>query len=1201
MATQNKNYPPKKNYNDKYNKPKDKKPVTKFDLFTGGKTPAFALFYNLAHARVAGIVYQLLGKSYTHDEGTIQTFYENWLKNPEDTTGKIFPKLRDYLWKGYTQNKNSDGYLLEEKDKQLIIKMLQTLSNVRNFHSHIWHDNVAITVDNNLKKTIEELHRDAYLSFLKENSKEVEKHEKEYTITQEYSEEKGKNVTVFGKRLLFEKQNEKYSFSKDGRIFFLSFFLTSGEMSRFLQQCDGYKRQDTAQDKFLHKVFRFYTHRDGATRQHYGQTENMLQQMSPDEKKQALNVKQAYKLISYLNDVPTFCRDTNLQPLYLNGKPLETAQEYIDFCKKYELFQSIFSINPLMKSRFDDDNNEIEYESNQLIINILDKKYSYKEEKEKKRLEDEKKQMTQSEREEQISVVPNILPLKMPQEKLRDYENSLEDKAAMPIHFTKNTLHRLILDALRRNDKGENFRATLSNFIDERKEFYRFCYDKDFKDSILELYKFEKDDEFFDVYYRFKMRNDDLMYGMGKWREGKTWKDGFEARVLEEPIEVDYYDFYYEQEQKIRKNDSFLFYSVRYLIDFQVTNWYWLVEKFEIEEEIRTVEEFGKKVEKIFMVNKRRVKFARQIPEGWRLAIDDENHAMIGFFANENDENERSSKEASHKFAIGHKAIRALMITHFDKQLEENKPINDFFKPIITDIDTITSKNLKVVLQLLDKNELPKSFKILRNLHLKDNLETVKNEAMQLLDKKIKNLRDIISGEGESKRWRRAEKNRFIMDCYTYYEWNYPNNHKFKFLRKNEYQNMSVYHYCLDRKKEGTWQARNFEFLMKDVRDHIPDEILEMLSDAESFEELFINVVFETEKLLKRIKGKIKANDNLQKQLQTIGINYDENKPKVSATIPFAVHPMLVIRHFYKEAYEKKIIKIENDENNKTYSKFSLADKFKQAHKPLTKKLVASHYQSENYLQHLDNENVTTNAMRRKIKGEAKNCESQDLILAKMADHYLTQSNDTYRAFLRELSTGAEWQAQSMRKTIVKQTIQHETHGKIEFSIRFHQLDDYLLVESKEIIKKAIGQVLKRHLEHPKSKINNITKTTDGYQVPYEEVFKEIQRVYNDALEWADYLLQWERTIIKRKQDWGETYIDFPKICQEAQLNEANTLFLNTLRKNIFHAKIPSEYAYWELRTSEKYNWLRQLVRYGKKREENKSKGKSKNVNYKKS
>jgi hypothetical protein len=1179
MTTQN-NFHKKDFKGNQQKQFKKEKNYSRFDLFTGGKTPAFALFYNLAQARIAGIVYQLLGNTYTHDEGKIQTFYENWLKNPEDTSGKIFPKLRDYLWKGYSQNKNSDGYLIEEKDKRLIIKMLKTLENVRNFHSHIWHDNVAITIDSDLKEMIENLHRNAYISFAKENIKDVENYEIEMKD-----------------RPFFSIHDHKNYFKKDGRIFFLSFFLTSSEMSRFLQQCKDYKRQDTAKDKFLHKVFRFYTHRDGATRQHYGHSENMMQQMGEDEKKQTLNGKQAYKLISYLNDIPTYCRDTNLQKLYLNGKMLESAQDYIDFCKKYDLFQTVFTISPLMRTRKDEEENEIENESNQLIINVLDKKYSDKEEKEKERLQEEKQKMTQSQRDEQVSVVPNILPLKMAEDKLKYYESSLNDPTKMLIHFSKNTLHRLILDAFRRNDKGENCRAVLSNFIDERKEFYRFCYDKDFKDSILELYKFEKDDEYYDVYYRFKMRNEDLIFDMGKWREGKEWKDGFEAKVLQEPIEVDYYDFYYEQEQKIRKQDSFLYFSIRYLIDFQITNWYWLVEKFEIEEEKRTIEEYGKKVEKTFMVNKRRVKFARQIPEDWRLAIDDENHAMIGFFADETGENERSSNQATHKFSIGHKVLKALMMTHFDRQRDETMPLNNFFNPIIADIETIRSKNNAAVLQILDKNELPKSFKILRNLQAKDNLESMKNEAIQHLDKKIKNLRNIISGEGDSKYWRRADKNRFIMDCYTYFEWNYPNNNKFKFLRKNEYQNMSVYHYCLDKKKQGTWKAKNFEFLMKDVRDHIPDEILVMLSDAKSFDDLFTIVAEKTCELLNVWKRQIPNLPNKQAKqlLTTIGINYDENKPKVNATIPFAIHPMLVIRYFYKEDYEKGKGKIKL-ENNENYSQFGLGFKFKNAHKPLQKKLIANHYNFEKYIQHLDKEGVKSNAICRKIKGEANNSELQDLILAKMADRYLIESNDTYRAFLKELSTSAEWKAQSMRKTIVKQTIKHDQYGKIDFSIRFHQLDDYLLVESKEIIKKAIGQVLKRHSEKPNSKIRNVFKTDDGYEVPYEEVFKEIQRVYNDALEWVDYLLFWEQSVISRKQDWSESFINFLQICREAGLNEEHTNKLNKLRKNVFHAKIPSEYAYWELRSSKAYDWLRQLVQYGKKREEKKGNVKTKKL-----
>jgi hypothetical protein len=1186
-----------------YNKSKQPSsaPISNLDLFTGGKTPALALFYNLAYARVAGIVYANLEKNKgkkqkeqlaaTVDEKTIQTAFERWLWNPTEKSDLIFPKLKDYLWKGYQNNKNSSGYTITDADKSLIISMLKKLSEIRNFFSHIYHDNAVMQVDDKLREAINRFHKAAYQSFIVEAPKMVEKYEADSQ-----------------KRPFFSEHGGKWFFKQDGRIFFLSFFLTSGEMQRFLQQCKGYKRLDSNKHFLLHKVFRYYTHRDGATRQHYGHTENMMNDMSADEKFLTQNGQQAFKLISYLNDVPLYARDTRLLPLYLSERKLEYVEDYIAFCKKHDLFQDIFKIEKHYEKVKNENGYEVDREShNHLTIKLLDKNFSFTESEEKRKARENNLQFDENAFDRSRSIT-------MGDKNLAHYTKCINDPNTMPFVISKNTLHRLILDALRLGDNGKSLKSVLSGFIDERKALYRFWYDAAFKDREMELYKYDEDDQYLDNYYRFKLRSEYLTKEMGEWRAGKTWKEGFENKILKEAIELEYYHFYYAQERKIRKKDSFMYFAIRYLIDFQIVKkWRFMLEKFEIEEETRVVEQEiagakFKKVEKL-MVNKRRVMFSNRIPDGWRLAIDDEEHIMVAFFDEKNTANIGVSNKATHKFSVGPKAMRALLMAHFD-----NKNLEDFFTPLMLEIDAIKQGKPKQNSPLITDNEMSYSFKVKAGTTSALKMKDLKEQANRNIEKQLLTLEKIINEDSEIKRWKRAEKNKFIMDCYTLFDWKYKNQDEFKFLRKDEYKQMSIYHYCLDRKKTNNWKYDKFKFLIEEAFFHTPKIVNEWLKDAKSFDDLLLLVAEGTKKRLMQLRSDMgNANIEIAKNaLSKLGFHV-QKEPKINQHLPFAIHPMLVIRKFYKEEYNNEI----DNEKPGRFSKFSLSKKFKEANISLENKLISENYQVGKYLQITENEHLAnTKTNVRHIKGEVDNEKIQDMVLARMVDKYLESCSANYQFVI---SGNTDWVVKSMRKTTINQIFDDAKYGRIELNIRFHQLDDFLLVEGKEVIAKAIHQVLERYQNDEKFQERNaeiqhtdriLQRGERDFLIPYEQVFKEIQRVYNESLRWATHLYEWERSVIAlfgnsklealAQKTEGKAHINFAQICELANQKEDKLAFLNKLRNHIFHVKIPSDFTYRELKNSEKYQWLRTLLRYDD-REIAEKYTKVKNVNTKKS
>lgn len=1095
--------------------------ITKKDVFTGGKYPEFAIFFNLAFFRIAGLINHLRGEKYEANKDALLTKVDSWLKNANDAKNdKVFSKLRDYLWKGFMTNKNSSGYVITSDDRKIIIEALEKLNEIRNFQSHCWHDNVVLCFSPELKKHILQLHDDAKLFFMKDYSKELLDYEK-----------------ASKERPLFKTHEGKDYITKDGKAFFLSFFLTRGEMARFLQLHKGYKRTDTNEFKIKHLVYRFYTHRDGAARQHYGQEDNMLGTMTLEEQQEILAARQAYKLISYLNDVPDVSNELKLFPLYLPDKTLITnAEQLIAFCKTHHGLKEL-EIKPLTKEIKLPKNHgeEVQTVASEQLLDITFNNYA--------------------------------------------------------IHISRVCLHRLIIDGIRCEDEGNSILEKLQKFTDERNFIHQFISDHPFRESFLS----ENQLSFQDVinpYYLFKLRSGDkLKTLMGKWLDkievakfDKAFEDKletFEKALKTHPIELSYYDFYYESNEKPRAFDHFVRFAVQYLIDFQKVNtWHWMFERFEPELEVKEKMVNGKKEKVELLVNKRRVMFSNQKPSlaktndsednssDWRLAIND-GQVLVGIF-----DKGQTNDTPKHKFLLGHRALKNLLIASLD-----NKQIEFFFNSIIADLQKLKGPNNTDVanLRILTANEIPTSFKIANKQE--PALDTP--QLRLLADKRIENIINelkVFNNNTETKiPMGRAEKNRQIMRCYKYFDWAYEAKSEFKFLRQHEYQQMSVYHYCLEKRT----RKDQYAFLIQEALPHIPVEIKRLLKEAKNIDDLLSKVAHETITLLENwqaltpiLKGK-----ELNKILAKVGVATYKNS-HLAEHIPFDIHPMLVLRNFYQKELKEHT------------GKFSLSKKI-YTQTSLQVGLRKTHYQYQGYLEGY-NTGEESSKVKKKLIGAMNKLLCQDTLLWQMAKDYLKKTSPAYRSFIGNQED--EWKVSNLSQSAISKKMLIENYGNIILNIKFHQLDDYLLVESTPTIELAIVQAIKRFeanvLDAEKPQMQ-ISKTNDVYNIAYEEVFKEIQRVFNDAVNWAFYLLDWEQKIVDSMTENDRTdfennkitagnkaHINFTDVCNKAGLAEPLLKKLKDLRNTTFHGSIPEGWTYWEMENDQE---ICNLLGYRKK------------------
>ena len=1070
---------------------------TKKDLFTGGKVnkPELTIFFNLAYFRTAGVIYHLLNKEYTKLKKDLEDIYKD-TKWHDDK--KVLSGLFDYMFKGYRLAKNASGYEMTKDDEKFVIAMVGKLETIRNFHSHYYHDNSVLIFEDKFKKEINNLHYDAFMSFMGKYPREVEKY-----------------VDTLKDNPLFKKNGNDEYMTQDGRTFFLSFFLTRGEMARFLQQSKGYKRNDTDEYNIKHLVFRYFTHRDGSARKHYGHDENVLSTLANEEKNDILNVRQAFKLISYLNDVPEESNDVKLFPLFLDGQKVETLDHYLKFYAVHNFFGAlkIDKITKVVKLKLEE-------------CTCTPKCRCKCREKTK------------------------LCNCKCQVEKEITLENQMSIQfEGYRIELSKNTFHKLILDSIRRNDAGKTVIDQFKKFVTERNDLSNLIETLNpertiagTKETITENGKITLTDAL-DQYYRFKLRNDFLKEKMGKWLEGKEQpplkrskdykpllkEQTFKNLIKVEPIEVNYHDFYFEADEKLRATDLFVKYAVQYLIDSdKVPDWYFMLESFGTKE--RTKTQNG--IETTFLANKREICYKSKIPENYRLALTPNNQVVVGFYL----ANEDKAFAPKNKFLLGAHALKNLLIAARE---ERNKINVTFFKPIIADLNKIRNANGNPIgfndLKVLEEKHLPQSFKLAMQTE-KIDAEKLKAKAKSRIEFLVNELNAMTVPNAP--KISRAEKNRQIMRCYKYFDWKYAHDSQFKFLRQDEYQQMSVYHYCLEKRKNKDLMNGDFSFLIEKAMPHVPDVIKNLLSDSNNLDELLVATIAKT---VNKLTSWNKEIDKATKQklkviFSKLSISLHETT-ELPDYIPFDIHPALPKRIYFK--------------NEIDYATFSLSSKIWKD-ETLQRGLRNEHYNYKSFLEKFDL-GEDAKKIKKYIIGAMNERIVQDSLLWEMAKYYLNKTSPAYRAFLLGKDSEQNWKVNNLRNTTIETKL-----GANVLTIKFHQLDDFLLIESTDIIKKAMNQTIKRFK-------NQLTRTdleiktqilmtyadnsaitlpideTKGFKLPYEEVFKEIQRNFNDALIWAFHILLFEEKLIKpASQNKIEDLVQLSKDNYRAKLEEVD-------------------------------------------------------------
>lgn len=888
------------------------KPLTKDQLFTGGKRPEFTVFYNLAFLNIAGLIYHLTesakdNKTYEDSKDKWELAFKKWkssINSKDQLSDAGYAILRRYLWKSI--DKNSSGHILTEEDKQNIRDLLITLYQIRNFHSHYWHDNAVLECSNTFKKFMAARHLDAINAMA----------EKHAGVLSDYRKEHGNWPH-------FKTHGNKAFITQEGRTFFLSFFLTKGQMSRFLQQRRGSKRNDKPEYKIKQLVYQFHAHREGAAKHFFGHQKEVFDQLPEDLQEKVWKARQGFKLVGYLNDVPGLSNDPELFPLFLkSGIQVSNVEEMSDWCQEQRFLPEL-----TMKAV-------------------------------QRELKDRKGKAIET------IVLERVLELHFP------------EFPTMRFQLSVPAFHRLILDTLRREDKGERILEKLREFASERIELREMLQNPvSFKGENGEGYR-----EILEVYYNNKLKaSDKLKRKLGKlidlWTDTKKWGkfEEFCAEFLEKlseaPVELAYYDFPFEKDSKPRANKNFTRYAVQYLIDFRVVpKWEWMFETFESETGSPEDESDSE------VISKRSTIYSSTVPKGYRLAIT-EDHVLV------------KVPGCKRPFQLGYRVLKNLVIAHLDE--DQDKSIEQFLPKLVGDLNKLSNadKNSdKPVLKFLSASELPAS--IMRRFGESESPAEKKTHYSQKAKSRIEYISEILkpiaSGNYADLRLSRAEKNRQIMRCYLYFDWKYPNNNAFKFLRKDQYQRMSVYHYCLDKSGVEPGKGSN-AFLLNDILSHMPIEVKRLLRSSDGLDSLLVNTAQEVLKILKDWEKELpEMNDqNFELVLRKLGISLGEGNGDFS-TLPFNVHPILPIKVFY------------NKELLSSEGKFSLSHKIRES---AVKGLQEAHY---NYRPFLESYNMgpQSRKVKKKVIGRINEVYTQDILLWNLALKYLGDSI----AAIRELA-----------------------------------------------------------------------------------------------------------------------------------------------------------------------------------------------------
>ncbi len=520
---------------------------TKREIYTGQKKRYFAVYYNFALKKLLRVIndidrqYQALNKLKSINEDILITLPDN----PALISDKCYALLKDYCWKAFTDAKNTSGMPLTGDEKKLIAKLCYYLVHIRNFHSHYYHSNEALKFKVNTVAFIETLFDKAKYSFAETNMQELNRLDGDIA-------EMRKGID------LFSKHEDEYFITSYGRIFFLSLFLNKAEMNRLLDDVQKDDAGKIFKHKILRNIFTTYCHRGGVERFKYNHDETLFTSLDPAIQKSILHLRQVYRIVNYLNNVPIEVNDTNNFPLFFEtvkvkdkdtGKYVDKIQgrlgkgeEYVELAKKLNLFPS-FEITAVNKKEEKATNAK--------------RGVNYKQGK-------------------PYFAFGNIYNI--------DIIRLAKDNAV--IEFKLADFHKLVLTCIKDPDVREKIVLTINTYISNKNEFVDYFNNLDFTSGKAKTNDEEKDFlklwnsySYFwkgiDNALRVRLNDKKQQYIKGTVVQANHKIKTIEA-INERIISLRYIDLFHENQQIARKENLFTKYAVQYIIDHNLLpNWHW--------------------------------------------------------------------------------------------------------------------------------------------------------------------------------------------------------------------------------------------------------------------------------------------------------------------------------------------------------------------------------------------------------------------------------------------------------------------------------------------------------------------------------------------------------------------------------------------------------------------------------------------------
>lgn len=1168
--------------------------ATEYDFYTGKKEGELAIYYNLAVDNIERFLKRIMADSSDDiegDDGQSKKIGELLDK----CTDENYLYLRQYLYKGNKQNKNTSGHIISAIEKSIIRKMIEKVEAIRNFHSHYWHDNKVLQFDEQLRCFVKDQY-DYALQEIKQDKRGE---------ARLFEDEKKKANNKFD---LFNKVASSYFITVEGRIFFLSFFLNRGEMQQLMQMRSGFKRSDLPEYRFKRLLYTYYCHREGSSSEHpIAEKAKLAQMAAEDAQLKDMRYRQQYfKLLNYLNDKPRYFDRIDERLLYIDDRPVYDNDTLLRFIKQKGILKDV-RFTKIYKDAIPEKGTTLQAEKEKIA------------------------------REGWLNMrIDNIV----------NYSFEINHK----------TLYRLVVAIIDDGTMEQHFMKVLKAMEEHRVAFYERLAAMDEEAVSITTTKIEKIFNAIQINYDETLPKDLKVFYSSeqlrnipisatlkveelliKWHtafvKGKNSELNARRRLMNmirpenvafderayktlpqpenratEPLLFQLSYLFREQQQKSREDDSFMEWAVRFLIDHEIVkDWYWEIEQY------TTIKKTNEQQQEETSI-KRMYPMAQQLPAEHRIKVTDE-HVIVGL-RKEGTKSEDIHKQSFYLFSIGQKTMKYLLAAYFLNKDKEK--VNNFLHRIKEDYLKVI-KGEKEGLLLLEDYAIP-AYLLNKRPDAEPKKKPIKERLKKAITKAIEKYKLYLNPDNTNPllRMNRAEKNAIIMELYGYFDFSTTTGKKF--LRKNEYEYMSMVHYMIDStngdKRKRLLRAFKHENLESfDLQKRLPEELYALLIAEHAGMDAYLKVLIE--RVMAILEG-YSDTISVRKKYEDIAplaammrvklpIDFLEGKGKIAeidavtkarATmenfIPFVIHQAMVLKYFYKADYEQG--------NFGTKPSRNLLSELAQL--PVNNMLHKVYYDEKSVEKY---QIPAASKLSYQLKGTIRQTYYSDALLLQMALAYIQAVDRPLAEKLEEQSTTlqldelfskemtislskAEYIAAIGNPTIKQKAIeqlQNEPDAYF-FSLRLHQLDDFIYKINKQklyAIAHHRSMRIKEELEMYKDNaaiVAQISSWNDGTKNrPYHlgDIVSEKAILSTIAIDICGYIFNFEKQYIenvkngdvnknilqeKLKKDYQKTgaqcdHIKFDEVIKMVQppLSGELSNTLKNIRKNCLHLAIP--------------------------------------------